>query len=225
MELLQIYIALSARFPDHAFSLTDVREIKERGLNVNRILQARIDYMTKGLNVKNWVPSSPTSPPRYNLSITGRNGAITGLGSLELYPLSWLFGYLSNGREVNWVSPTCVRLNDEIELRSDYLEDIAEYEMRGDEKLWHPEEPYASQWARLASGEAPAVKAPRKEREAKPERPQKGKPTGEVVTLADLCAELGIEGGKARQKLRVKNIAKPYAWTKDEVNAIKEILK
>jgi hypothetical protein len=225
MDLIKKYIALSRHLPEHTFSMTDIADINERGINVPSIIQARIEYMTMDLKLKNWVPSSPTSPPKYNINITTQHGAITGLGSLELYPLSWLFTYLSNDREVRWVSSTHVMLGD-ISVHSEHLEDIAEYTLKGDEKLWHPQEPYASQWARIASGQAITVKRePKKEREPKVERPSKEKPTGDVITLADLCSELGIDGSKARQKLRAKNIAKPYAWNKDEAEAIKKILK
>ncbi len=226
MNLIKTYIALSKRFPDHTFAVTCIDDINECNINIPHVIQTRIEYMTMDLKVKNWVPSSPTAPPKYNLSITTPHGAITGLGSLEMYPLAWLYAYLSRNRDVRWVSPTHVVMDD-IHLRSDYLEDIAEYTLKGDEKLWHPQEPYASQWARISSGEVITPKAkkerePKKEREA---RPVKDKPTGDVITLADLCQELNIEGSKARQKLRAANIAKPYAWAKDEVDAIKKILK
>ena len=185
--------------------------------------------MQKELKLKPWMPSSPKVPPKYNMDVYTKNGSIRGMGALELYPFAWLFNELTEGEELKWTSETSVTLSNGTRITSDYLEEIAEYTMKGDEKLWSPPSPYLEQWHKLKHGEAPPRQTPAKttgDKPAKerPERPTKERPAN-GVTIQEIAAELNIEPGKARAMLRKANEPKPYAWSPDDVPRIKKLLK
>lgn len=71
-------------------------------------------------------------------------------------------------------------------------------------------------------------KRPTKKTSTKKEKAPKA-PKGDVVTLAQICEELGVEGRIARRKLRGSDIQKPgkqWEWTPghEDIDRIKELL-
>jgi len=237
MKRIATYLALCKRLPEHSFALRsedrNAEAIKWRGLHHPDTLQARIEYMQKELKLKNWLPSSPNHPPKYNMTVHTKHAEIAGMGSRELYAFTWLFNYLTEDKKLKWNNPTRVTVYDhdgeeELWIASDFLEEIAEYKPKGDEKLWHPPEPYASEWERLKTGKAPSKKQQKEviipAKQKAPTRPTVER-TGTLTTLNEICARLGVDPGKARAKLRKKNEPKPYAWPAEEVARIEKLIK
>lgn len=70
----------------------------------------------------------------------------------------------------------------------------------------------------------PTKKSPKKVKEKTPKAPKE-----DVVSLKDICTELGIEGRIARRKLRTSDIEKPgkqWEWTPghEDIQKIKDLL-
>lgn len=82
----------------------------------------------------------------------------------------------------------------------------------------------------MTARKKPVKKTPVKKTPAKKATPKKVESTGGLVTLGDLCKELGVEGRVARRKLRGSEIEKPgaqWAWEEGskELNSVIELLK
>ncbi len=100
------------------------------------------------------------------------------------------------------------------------------------ENEWRPVQPELNDLLRAGGREAILNKA--EEPENKTRVPKKNQPRGAVkasraglTTLAELCAEIGIEPRDARKKLRGK-VDKPdagWCWPDDEVDAVRSALK
>lgn len=74
----------------------------------------------------------------------------------------------------------------------------------------------------------PARRKPTKKKTAKKEKTPKA-PKGDVVTLAEICTEMGIEGRIARRKLRTSGIPKPgkqWEWNigHEDIQKVKDLL-
>jgi len=234
-HLIELHIALSRRFPDHAFAVRPEEQtqpalhLRERGLYDKSLLQLRNEYMQKELKIKNWMPSSPKVPSKFNMNVHTKNGSLTGMGSLELYPFAWLFNLLTEGTTIKWVSETQVVTSDDIRITSDYLEEIAEYTFKGDEKLWSPPSPYREQWHKLKHGTPPERQTPAGSTQTKREAPRQERPTkprpAEGEALQAICERLSVDPGKARAKLRKANEPKPYVWPPEDVPRIEALIK
>lgn len=151
-----------------------------------------------------------------------------------------------------------LKVEDELETVDDITEDILE-ETEGIKKA-EPEKPKLpskkelrakakklglKRYSKLSSEELAELIAqaengeeeekpksePKKKKETKKKEEEKSQPaTGDMVTLKEICEELGIDPRKARVKLRkVKDVPKPHgSWkwdNQDDINTIKGMLK
>lgn len=109
---------------------------------------------------------------------------------------------------------------------------IMEHEFTTDEKAWNMPEPYAT-YAAMIAGRRTNLQKKLEEEKAIPPRPdvkvlpRSKRPPG-LVTIQDICAELNVLPAVARNTLRKKGVPKTihgYAWTPDEADKIRKILK
>jgi hypothetical protein len=104
-----------------------------------------------------------------------------------------------------------------------------------DEELrdWTPPQPHYNQLM-IASGREPILAEPDPDEQTKTRKTRVASNRGAtkvsregLVTLAELCEELGIEARDARKKLRGK-VEKPatgWSWPADEAAKVKAVLK
>lgn len=106
------------------------------------------------------------------------------------------------------------------------LQSVWEYEYTLEEMAWKMPEPHYSDALRIRRGKMTETESPtqhKPKRESTPRASRDG-----LVSIGEIAAQLQKEPRELRKILRDKKIAKPaagWAWPKDEVEKIKELLK
>jgi hypothetical protein len=174
-------------------------------------------------------PSSPTRKPRYSLKVVNaETGKTWYLNTYALYAMVKIFDALTDGLDIE-VDKDCAICGD-YELTSPELKEIMGYVMTKEEEAWELPQPYKGNVERFLGKVAPVVEKPAAE---KPERVVRTKTVKSrdkegLVTIQQVCEELGIEPRIARGIMRKLKVEKPeggWAWPADQVEAIKEKLK
>lgn len=131
-------------------------------------------------------------------------------------------------------------LDGHIRIWSEQLKEIMEHKMTKEESEWVLPRPYPNYAAMVINGDWQPEKPPAEKKasatkaDVVPLEKRRAKTTGAkpskdgLVSIGEICAELGIDPRDARAALRKSKIEKPsvgWSWTPAEVDAIKKIIK
>lgn len=188
------------------------------------------------MSLKMPYPSSPQRLPTHNLYIS-LDERILVLAYAAAYPARKIIDRLmgENGDFV-WLKNDTIQLTNGIKIKSNELEELAEYKFTEEERAWelgpndlraiasltYVEEPEAPPAPKVES--TPKVERVKRERVAPTEpKAPRVKPEG-VVTAGDLAAQLNVEPRIFRGVLRSLKLEKPeggWAWSAADAEAIK----
>lgn len=177
-------------------------------------------------------PASPTRPPRYVLychnHATGRDYVVN---SRALYAARKLYDRLTLDQDDINIRGDMASFG-EIDVRSDQLPEILDYEYSELEKAWELPSPYPSQIHLFLSNrrireetEVTGTKVPPASRA--PVAKKKVDRTGKT-SIQDIAAEMKVHPRDARAVLRKAKMQKPsYGWLFDEkeIEEIKKIIQ
>lgn len=177
------------------------------------------------------------APSRYGFYVTREDGMFCFHNFHATYAAKKFVDMLINGHDIRWINKQEIITSHGTRIRGEYhtdLEKVIEYEYRGQEKTFTFPEPYQTmfeRFARLARAAPPPPPTIAQAREQRKEKrasaPPQARPDG-LTSLAEICAELGIDPRDARQALRKSNTPKPdwgWAWPAKDVPAIERVLK
>lgn len=237
------YECLSKVVTDHAFTYR--HSLKRNPHLTLKVLNIRIDYLmaslAETLGLKEPFPSAPKRWGKYCLWAEHK-GRLMIRSFCEAYAAkAYLDCLMPEDVKMNWISNKEISTSNGLILKSDYLEELVEYEPTKKEQQWKLPENYVKECAAFLRGEKvtmsdgnnekPQVKAKRPDAEPKPERVKKERaprPDG-LIALQDICEELKMEPKEARVILRAKKVEKPahgrWEWPQDEVESIKKVIK
>ena len=181
--------------------------------------------------------SSPVRPPRFVLyCVNHENDRRWVVNSYACYAIRKIFDALVGDNEIE-PSPLDEKTVTfgEIDIKSDQLQAILDYQYTKAEEAWELPVPYPDNISRFLTGARMGREFDRAPGEPKPERVKKEKAppkeridrTG-MVTVQTLAEEAGIDPRDARAALRKAKIDKPTGgWLGDEAWAktIRPVLK
>lgn len=239
-EILGRYRDLLKVVPDHTFAIP-VNELRERGLFDETILKTRMDYMAKSQELELF-SSSPAKPPKCSLRMEWPDINIMQLRTFRgLWGAKKLFDFLTEFKATRWLDTNSLVVNETgMVIKSPELEQIVEYKLKKDEEMYVWPEPFLSEinafknrtTVKASRGnnrelpESDKRKEPKEKHEKKERVPRPSKDG--LISIGDIAAEMKIEPRIARGILRDSKTPKPdagWAWAKDEVDAIKAIIK
>lgn len=229
-----------------------IEEMKWRGLWDAKTLYIRNDYMAKSLyqeliakGMDEAFPSSPTRPPRFGFHFF-RDGDFAAFHNFYgRYAAKRFIDQVLDGNDFTWVDDATIRTTSGdpiITIRAEHFTDmeaVMEHEDSKLEEQWElpiPYTGYARAIRRLPQfipgeheqrDDTPTPAKPKRERA--PKRAATRKSVGDdMMTIGQLADELGMSAREARGILRKSNTPKPdhgWAWPKNEVDAIRKLLK
>lgn len=232
------YKALIALVPDHTFAIP-FDQLKERGLFDETVLQERNAYMASEQKLDPFA-SSPAKPPKCSLRMEWPD---TDQMQLRTFRDFWgakkLFDFLTDFKAVRWLTTTKLVVNETgMVISSPELEQIVEHKLDKKHEQYQWTEPFLSEVTAFKN--KTTIKSSKGNDKPKRERDDTPRPTREkkervprpskdgLITIGDIASDMKIEPRIARGILRDTKTPKPdagWAWAKNEVDAIKTIIK
>lgn len=180
-------------------------------------------------------PSSPSRPPKYSIYCRYPWNAPQGEGRRFVwtfratYAARHFIDRIIGNEKFKWKRRNVILTERGVEIRvldeDDGLEKVMEYEMTSAEEAWVIPKPYCDELAsflRPFSDQPGAAAIPRAARAAPVRASRDG-----LVTVAQMCARLGIEPRDGRAALRRARIEQPpagWAWPPEEAAKIERVL-
>ena len=186
-------------------------------------------------------PSSPIRLPTHFIGITcGKRYHSETFAAA--YAARAFVDHVVGDQSYKWLSHTRIRTEENVIVDSPELEDIIEHELTPAEEAWQLSDQCKRQIFYVATGRRLRIRPFKKPIETdrvvqtirdNPMGPSfaitKPSPDG-LVSIADICARIGMDPSKARRALRastqIAHQAKGrWAWPESEVDAIIKIIK
>jgi hypothetical protein len=191
------------------------------------------DEVAEGL--PNPHPSSPLRLPTHYIGITCGKRYHSETFSAA-YAARAFVDHVVGDQTYKWLSHTKIRTEEGVIVDSPQLEDIIEHDLTPAEKEWSISDEDKRTIFYVATGRRLRIR-PFNDKKMydsvaepiKQERIRKESPDG-LVSIADICARIGMDPSKARRALRAStqlaHQAKGrWAWPESEVDAIIKIIK
>jgi len=189
-------------------------------------------------------PSSPVRPPNYSLAFFVDGERTADYAFCGTYAAKHFFEAVINDRPYKWLDDRTIETSDGVkpQLRvrgsvENDLEEIIEHEYTELEEAWALPLPYDEYAQSLARGVKHKIE-PKEEQQPQEKKPKEKKPKKErksppvpdgLITIQDICAEIGMEPVEARKILRKNKTPKPdhgrWAWDEKGAKQIKKELK
>ena len=179
--------------------------------------------------LQNHMPSSPMHPPVAVLYFNGLTRLISSWAALYAAKRQLLDAI--DGHSYKQIDPNTLVTDDDVEIKSEQMNDLLEYEFTKEEAAWQLPDRDAALLLRLRNAPRLRAEAPQTAENAPagitPRRTHRPSPEG-LISLADICADLGIDPREARAALR-KQMSKPahgsWSFAPEEVESVKAKLK
>lgn len=186
-------------------------------------------------------PSSPTRPPKYVLYIFLDNKFNSALNAVAKYAAKKLLDALLDGFDYELIGDHRIETTDgHMLIRCEQgAKMLMEYKYTAAEKEWELPKPYPNVINQIRTGryrrdddpmvdaaQLPKEKKERVKKEVKERTPRVSREG--LVSIGDICTELGIDPRDARKVLRAKKMEKPdagWAWATKEAAEVKAMIK
>lgn len=206
-----------------------------------KVMHERIAFLTiawnRRLKLEEHAPSPPKRPAKYSMSFTRRNNFLGSHSWAATYAAKHFFDAIFGDAKLKWLDDFTVTDPDtELTCKCEpNLEEIIEHKFTKAEREWMLPTPYKEYAHFIRTGEKSRhVKVDATSNDDRTPSNPRSTTGGNrravnkegLTSLADLCAEIGIEPREARQTLR-KKFTKPDAgwyFNEQQVEEVKKIL-
>jgi hypothetical protein len=167
----------------------------------------------RAIRSEEWAPASPTRPPTHSIRFDNGPDRLLVVSYCATWAAKKAVDTVIGEEEFKWINNRVIEVENGVRIKSDQLEEIMEYEMPARYEEWDfpPHETNKPLPPRI-----------KKERGATREM-RKG-----LVTVQQICEELGIDPREARGFFRKRKLEKPaVGWAFDEgrANEIRKMLE
>jgi hypothetical protein len=194
----------------------------------------------RAIRSEEWAPASPTRPPTHSIRFDNGPDRLLVVSYCATWAAKKAVDTVIGEEEFKWINNRVIEVENGVRIKSDQLEEIMEYEMPARYEEWDFPPHETNKLRQIAMSSTDIEKA-REER--RPKNPATGEPlpprikkergaTREMrkglVTVQQICEELGIDPREARGFFRKRKLEKPaVGWAFDEgrANEIRKMLE